>query len=257
MIVNMSGWHWKHPEDMKIIRPNGIHGMQIVLIQSRARVVIAEKEYKVGANTAFVMDSCVPHDLYADGEEYIDDWIRFELEDNDKDLLYEMGIELNVPIELDDDIVSRLISVCVDVAASGKPEKEEVERKLMSAIFLQIKSCCNPEKKTKRTHYDRELDSMRRQIYDDPSADWNIPAMAEQLSLSVPHFQRLYKQKYGVPCTKDILTSRMEYAKQLLISTDLSAVEVSEKCGYSDYSHFSKVFQKYACVSPAKFRKDK
>jgi AraC family transcriptional regulator of arabinose operon len=98
---------------------------------------------------------------------------------------------------------------------------------------------------------------MRRQIYDDPSADWNIPAMAEQLSLSVPHFQRLYKQKYGVPCTKDILTSRMEYAKQLLISTDLSAVEVSEKCGYSDYSHFSKVFQKYACVSPAKFRKDK
>jgi len=33
--------------------------------------------------------------------------------------------------------------------------------------------------------------------------------------------------------------------------------EISEYCGFSDYAHFSRVFAKYACVSPAKFRKDK
>ena len=49
----------------------------------------------------------------------------------------------------------------------------------------------------------------------------------------------------------------MELAKQLLIDTDMSAVEISEKCGYYDYAHFSKVFMKYACVSPAKYRKKK
>jgi AraC family transcriptional regulator of arabinose operon len=49
----------------------------------------------------------------------------------------------------------------------------------------------------------------------------------------------------------------MEYAKQLLTTTDLSAIEIAERCGYTDYSHFSRVFAKYACVSPAKYRKNK
>ena len=30
----------------------------------------------------------------------------------------------------------------------------------------------------------------------------------------------------------------MELAKQLLVNTDLPAVEISQKCGYADYSHF-------------------
>ncbi len=76
------------------------------------------------------------------------------------------------------------------------------------------------------------------------------------MNLSVSHFQRLSKQQYGIPCTKDILTSRMEYAKQLLLTTELSTIEIAEKCGYYDYAHFSKVFCKYACDSPAKYRKN-
>ena len=126
----------------------------------------------------------------------------------------------------------------------------------MKAIMLQLKSAYSPTHRNVQTHYDSELDSIRQQIYDSPAYDWTIPVIAEKLNLSVAHFQRLYKQRYGVSCTKDILTSRMELAKQLLSRNDITAVEVSEKCGYTDYSHFSRVFQKYACVSPAKFRKE-
>ena len=153
-------------------------------------------------------------------------------------------------------MVSDLIRICVEVFESDKQEKEETLRYLMKAIFMQIKSCSNPEGKSSHSQYENELESIRKQIYEDPSAEWNIPLIAQKLNLSVSHFQRLYKQRYGIPCTKDILTSRMEYAKQLLTDSELSAVEVAEKCGYQDYSHFSKAFQKYACVSPAKYRKN-
>ena len=256
MKAYMLGWHWKHPADLFKERPNGIHGMQILLIRSKAKIGMGSNVYSVGSNTIFVIESCYPHALYGDGEEYVDDWIRFDLEDEDTEFLDSLGIEHNVPIKLDSDTVSDLIKICVEVFESDKPEKDATIRYLMNAIFMQIKSCCSPEDRNNRSQYENELEDIRRQIYESPSADWNIPQIAQKLNLSVSHFQRLYKQRYGIPCTKDILTSRMEYAKQLLTDSDLSAVEVAEKCGYQDYSHFSKAFQKYACVSPSIYRKN-
>ena len=46
----------------------------------------------------------------------------------------------------------------------------------------------------------------------------------------------------------------MEYAKQLLLETTLSAGEIAEKCGYQNYEYFSKSFAKYGCMSPVKYR---
>jgi len=256
MRVYMIGWHWTHPADFRIDRPNGVHGMQLILVQSKACICMGETEYFTEANTAFLTSSCFPHSLRAAGEEYADDWIRFELEEGDNGFLDSLGMEFNTPIKLPSDTVSELIRICRDIYESDNTEKDAVIRCLMTAIMLQLKSAYSPTHRNVQTHYDSELDSIRQQIYDTPAFDWTIPVIAEKLNLSVAHFQRLYKQRYGVSCTKDILTSRMELAKQLLSKNDLTAVEVSEKCGYTDYSHFSRVFQKYACVSPAKFRKD-
>lgn len=256
MKAYMLGWHTRHAPDLYKERPNGIHGMQIILIQSKARIGMGSNVYDVEENTIFVVESCYPHALYGVGVEYMDDWIRFDLEDDDTEFLESLGIEHNVPIKLDSDVVSELIRICVEVFDSDKPQKDETLRYLMNAVFMQIKSCSNPEDRSSRSQYENELEGIRRQIYDTPSADWNIPQIAQKLNLSVSHFQRLYKQRYGIPCTKDILTSRMEYAKQLLTTTELSAIEIAEKCGYPDYAHFSKVFQKYACDSPAKYRKN-
>ncbi|MBQ8928056.1 MAG: helix-turn-helix transcriptional regulator [Oscillospiraceae bacterium] len=256
MRVNMLGWNWKHPDTLSIVRPEGIHGMQIVLVRSKARVKMGDREYRVEKNTAFVMESCYPHCLFADGEAYVDDWIRFDLEDDDTEFLKALGIGFNVPIRLDSDAVSELIRLCEMIWNAGGSEKEATVRLLMRAIFLQIKSCYDETSLGRTTHYDAELEAIRQQIYAAPANDWNIPLIARKLSLSAVHFQRLYKQRYGISCTRDILTSRMELAKQLLLRTELSADEISRQCGYADYSHFSKAFMKYACVSPAKYRKE-
>ncbi len=257
MRIYALGWHWAHTADFEKQRPEGIHGMQIILVQSKARIGMGETQYQVEPNTAFVVESFFPHSLCADGEPYTDDWIRFDLENDDSQFLRELGITFNVPIPLSSDTVSRLIAVCETVFRSDRAEKDDTLRHLLAAIFMQIKSDYAPQKMKSRTHYDIEIERIRQQIYSQPEVDWNIELIAEQLNLSVSHFQRLYKLRFGIPCSKDILTSRMEYAKQLLTTTDLSAIEIAERCGYTDYSHFSRVFAKYACVSPAKYRKNK
>lgn len=257
MLIYALGWNWEHPQDFEKTRPEGIHGMQIILVRSQARICMGGCTYQVKPNTIFIVESCYPHSLFGDGEPYADDWVRFDLENDDNTFLKETGLPFNEPIQLETDTVSQLIHLCEQIFQAGLPEKDAVLRYLISAVFMQIKSEFRPAEHKIRTHYDTEFDQLRQDIFAYPRRDWNIAGIAEQMNMSVSHFQRLYKQRFGIPCSKDILTSRMEYAKELLAATDLSAVEIAEQCGYTDYSHFSRVFAKYACMSPAKYRKEK
>ena len=250
----MMGWHWKHPADMKIERPNGHFGLQVILIQSKARVRMGGTEYQVEPNTFFLVKSCLPHCLYADGEEYVDDWIRFSPEQEDHAFLDSADLEWNVPIRLSDSTVSDLIAACCQVNESNLSNKAKILHHLMMSILLYITEYTHPNTAQKRSIYDDKLDKLRRDIYSSPGRDWSIPKIAEELCISVSHFQRLYKTRYGISCTNDVFMSRMEYAKQLLLETELSANEISDMCGYQSYEYFSKSFSRYACVSPMKYR---
>ncbi|MNY73845.1 HTH-type transcriptional activator RhaS [compost metagenome] len=47
---------------------------------------------------------------------------------------------------------------------------------------------------------------------------------------------------------------RMEAAKELLRTTDMKALEIAERVGYSDANYFSFAFRKYVGVSPKEYR---
>lgn len=254
MYLYFLGWHWKHSAELKIERPNGHFGMQLILVQSRARIRMGETEYRVEPNTAFLVKSCLPHAIYADGEEYIDDWIRFSLAQEDHAFLDSLDLSWNVPIPLHDDIVSKMIAACDEIFQSDLQHKNRILHHNMTAILLYLSEYTHPVSKRKQNFYDEKLEVIRREIYKNPGNDWSIPQIAGELCVSVSHFQRLYKTRYGISCTQDIFISRMEYAKQLLLETALPAGEIAEMCGFKNYEYFSRTFAKYACVSPARFR---
>ncbi len=248
------GWHWSHPADFCIERPNGHFGMQIILIRTPAKVKMGGISYTVSPNTAFLVKSCLPHCLYANGCEYTDDWIRFSPEQNDHEMLDNLGLPWNEPIPLPDDTVSELIHSCVEIFESDMPNKNRILHHLMCAILLTLREYTKPKTAQKQNYYDQQLDALRKDIYSHPGKDWSIPVAAEELCISVSHFQRLYKLRYGISCSNDIFMSRMEYAKQLLLETELSASEIAAMCGYQSYENFSKAFSRYACQPPAKYR---
>jgi|GEM_PF-142277 len=254
VFIYQLGWHWKHKADFAIERPNGHFGSQLILVQSKGRLCMGENEYHVEKNTAFIVKSCMPHCIYGDGEEYCDDWIRFSTEKEDNDFIESLGLQFNVPIKLEDNSVSELVHACEEIFNSDISKKNDTLDHLMRAILLHVSRYCSPVPNEKHNYYDTELEKIRCDIYGSPAKDWNVPDMAEKLNISPSHFQRLYKSRYGISCMKDVWTSRMEYAKQLLLNTDLSANEISYMCGYQNYEYFSRSFVKYACVSPVKYR---
>ena len=48
---------------------------------------------------------------------------------------------------------------------------------------------------------------------------------------------------------------RIEKSKQLILSSNASIAEISQKCGFNNSKYFCKVFQKYTSLTPTNFRK--
>ena len=82
----------------------------------------------------------------------------------------------------------------------------------------------------------------------------NNSQLSAALGMSTGNFQRRFKQEMGMPPKQYALHLRMEEAKKLLQSSELSIPEIAVKCGFSDRYAFSKAFKKYSGCSPGAFR---
>lgn len=84
----------------------------------------------------------------------------------------------------------------------------------------------------------------------------SIEKLADISHLSKSHFQRVFKSIVGEPANQYIKRLRLEKTLKLLIfNPSFSISEVSERCGYSTCSNFSKLFKQYYGLAPSEIRK--
>ena len=81
-----------------------------------------------------------------------------------------------------------------------------------------------------------------------------VDAMAKDLFLSRSHLSRRFKAESGETLTGFILKEKTEEAKRLLRYSDKSLTAIGEYLGFSSSSHFSRVFKKFASVTPGEYR---
>jgi len=95
------------------------------------------------------------------------------------------------------------------------------------------------------------LTHMREHLHEDLSRD----DVAKVACLSPSHFSRVVKQAFGHSFTELLATLRVEKAREELILTDKSLIQISLDCGFSDQSYFTKVFQKITGRTPGEYRR--
>lgn len=77
---------------------------------------------------------------------------------------------------------------------------------------------------------------------------------AYKCGLSLPHFLRCFKQVTGTSPLNYKLNIRVNHAKQLITSTELSINQISQVVGFNDPFHFSRYFKKLTGHSPKEYR---
>jgi AraC-like DNA-binding protein len=81
-----------------------------------------------------------------------------------------------------------------------------------------------------------------------------LEELASAAYLSPFHFARLFKKATGASPHAYLAALRIERAKSLLATTDLSITEIATRVGYSSSSHFTKAFRQSTGLTPRAFR---
>ncbi|HEY4112575.1 MAG TPA: AraC family transcriptional regulator [Rhizomicrobium sp.] len=87
-----------------------------------------------------------------------------------------------------------------------------------------------------------------------PHEDWPIPRLARASGASQAHFARSFKDAFGVPPHRYLLTRRIERATALLRETDLSITDIAFETGWNSMGTFGRVFHDITGMSPSAFR---
>lgn len=88
----------------------------------------------------------------------------------------------------------------------------------------------------------------------DLTADLSLRAQAEELGVNASYLSSLFKKEVGTAYTDYVNKKRVEYAKQLLNTTNYQIQNIAQQCGILDLNYFSKVFKRYSGVTPIKYR---
>ena len=83
-----------------------------------------------------------------------------------------------------------------------------------------------------------------------------IPAFSALSHYSHSHLARLVKKHFGMSLKQYINEMRLQSAYQDIILTNESAEEISERLGFSSFSHFNKIFKARFSITPAALRKN-
>lgn len=86
------------------------------------------------------------------------------------------------------------------------------------------------------------------------NSELSLAEVAQQFSLSQRSFSRRFKKATGMRATQYWQQLRIETAKDLLTSSNLSIQEIAYHVGYHDQGHLTRLFKQYLALTPKNYR---
>lgn len=84
--------------------------------------------------------------------------------------------------------------------------------------------------------------------------EWPVRRLAQVSGVSEAHFARSFKQAFGLPPHRYLLTRRIERAKALLRDTDLPVTEIAFQTGWNSLGTFGRTFRDITGENPGDLR---
>lgn len=259
MKIGTIGFNHIHDSTFAMDRPNGMGCRLMLLIKEHSIFELDGVKHDVPPASFIALSHDIPCKYYAAEERYTDDWMYYEADEKDLALMKEYGIEENVIYHLGNiEELSQIMHLLTYEHYSADSFHEEIERKYLEIFLLKIarliknKSCPSyddfNEKNYRFTH-------LRTRIYTMPETVPDVDGMAAEVGMSRSGFQHLYKKMFGVSVMQDVITGRLDRAKRLLSSTNLTIKEISEHCGYESEFNFMRQFKSRYGQTPTEYRK--
>ncbi|TBL80725.1 helix-turn-helix domain-containing protein [Paenibacillus thalictri] len=97
------------------------------------------------------------------------------------------------------------------------------------------------------------IEAVKEYLYETVTQTHSLTSVAEQFGLNPSYLSRLFKKLSGQSFVQFTANLKIEKAKQLLLTTQLSVFEIAEAVGYTERT-FGRVFKNVTGTTPANYR---
>lgn len=149
-------------------------------------------------------------------------------------------------------------------AMRDESEKESIGFKVMMKTYL-AQMLFKIYRKTKQLYSfhtvpspSQKQSSVRRVLHfinQHYTESFSLDELSKILHLNKYYICHSFKEATGYTVNNYLIRKRIEEAKKLLLSTDNSVLDISEKLGFNTPVYFSRAFKQYVGVSPQSYRR--
>ncbi|WP_034444634.1 helix-turn-helix domain-containing protein [Butyrivibrio sp. AE2032] len=133
-------------------------------------------------------------------------------------------MELETPEEIRTWFTDKIVSACRNVVSKREERSGDIIRNAKKYI---------------EDHYDKDI---------------SLDDVSRVVNISPYYFSKVFKEESGLNFIEYLTNIRIDKAKELLETTNLSIKEICVSCGYTDPNYFSRSFKKNVGVTPTEYK---
>lgn len=255
MRITNVGYNYRHPSSFSINRPYGSGDYVLLIIKSEAIFNFGGQRTVVQPNSVIIFKKGTPQLYSAVKNEYVNDWIHFDIDESEEKFITDLGIRFDTIISLYDiNELLRFIKNIFFELYSHNLHKDATVKRYFELILLKISENINQHKSEYEHPYYDSFCKLRNEIRLAPQNRWTVDEICKKVNLSRSYVQHLYKLFFNTSIISDIQKQRIEHTKYLLSATDLTVSAISKFCGYDSDVHFMRTFKRITGMTPSEFR---
>lgn len=131
---------------------------------------------------------------------------------------------------------------------------EDYEHLQLQGLVWIIFSYFMKHSRPKQEVIDERMVRLAKYIQKHIDEEITVDRLADIACVTKPHLSRLCHHAFGMSPIKYITRKKIQYAQELLLTTDLPVQQVAHLLGFEDASYFIRVFRKNIGFTPQDYR---
>lgn len=138
---------------------------------------------------------------------------------------------------------------------SSKNYSEHLSNLLINQLLIMVFRS-NPDFfKNTKTEFEKTIYNIQDYINENYMEDINLDSIENKFYINKYEVSRNFKKITGYNFKTYLILVRLSKAKDLLVNSNLTIAEISDRIGYGSESLFVRMFKKYENTTPTKYRR--
>lgn len=235
--------HWNHEKFSYAVMPRPDYGLLLVT-QGEILMELDNKKLTVQTGDLIFLPKNSNYEAVFE-DEVTDYLVNFDIEGKKIDCSEPLKLLTNTPLYCKD---------CFKQLVEEQFSESSVPLKMKGLFYLLMDSIVNSLSRKSSTQ-EQTVEHAKQLLRRDETI--RITDIAHACSISESELRKKFKKETGMSLSEYRLQFKLNKAKYLLESTNMSISEVAHTLHFYDSAYFCKIFKQYSGVTPRQFAKNK